>query len=721
MARVRTQKAVAGRIDLNYHRRWHRWRVTRLALVLACTVAAAAWVAVASVRFDRATPGGRGGGGSGGGGLRLLDAIHNPGALTGAHASIEHDCRACHDGAAADGSGPSKYWLNVSDNACLKCHDGALHHQNQKTAAAHADVSFEGHALAVKDATHAGGGRSASCVSCHVEHRGHDLLVGTSNQLCVHCHADIGKGMESGQPRPQMRAVKFTVNEHPRFGSRLAPASAGATPAPAGSAAGQWTDPTNLKFGHALHARPIRNAFLAAAGKPSLAPDAPAEYLATDCLSCHENAASPVAPNDLSKINPGKWANTPPPYVAPGTSAAAQALAGDPRYMAPIAFDRHCVGCHDGSLRAPPLASDAFEDMGIDGFAIPHQDVPVVRTYVESAVRASFARFETDRAGKLDAALAAAKKAAEDAKAAATSGGGATATTGAAAPAEQPAESAAPRRRGRGGGGGGGGSAEPSPPPAAEEPSGGGGGRGRGRGRGGDSAAPATIARTPEGWIKAHAVAAASAANSALGDIDTYKDRTLADPSADGAAPPDLAVLVDYYTSYVTAKQCFACHGMTGDPPALDDAKNAESWTAGKAFATAATGIPEQPRRWFAASTFDHFAHRGVDCRDCHAPAWTSGPKEGGAYKTATAHVLTSDIDGAYPGAAGLATAASARSCVSCHHADTRSARGATDSCVSCHWYHDAKLQRPMTGPLGTTATPTTRPAAAAAQQQARR
>ena len=79
MARVRTQKAVAGRIDLNYHRRWHRWRVGRVLLVLGCTVAAAAWVAVASVRFDRAN----------GSKLRLVDTIHNPGPVTVAHANIE--------------------------------------------------------------------------------------------------------------------------------------------------------------------------------------------------------------------------------------------------------------------------------------------------------------------------------------------------------------------------------------------------------------------------------------------------------------------------------------------------------------------------------------------------------------------------------------------------------------------------------------------------------
>ena len=222
-------------------------------------------------------------------------------------------------------------------------------------------------------------------------------------------------------------------------------------------------------------------------------------------------------------------------------------------------------------------------------------------------------------------------------------------------------------------------------------------GRGRGRGRGGDPPPPPP--KTPAGWINAHTASAAAAANAALAEIDGFKDRSLADPPADSAT--DLAALVDYYASYVAAKQCYACHGLTGDLPTPDAVKNAAAWKTGNAFATAATGIPDQPRRWFPTSTFDHFAHRGVDCRGCHAPAWTSGPKENGAYKTATAHVLTSDIDGAYPGMPGAAS--SAQSCVSCHHSGSGNVRGATDSCVSCHWYHDQKLARPMTGPNVST------------------
>lgn len=709
MARVRTQKAVAGRIDLNYHRRWHPWRATRVTLVVLCALLAAGWVAYASIARDPRNPSR----------FTLTDRIHNPGPVARAHASFENDCRACHDGSTPDGSAQHAYWQNVSDQACLNCHDGSAHHANQKLADAHGGVAGAAFALAVKDGAHPHGMRSASCVSCHVEHRGHDALVGVSDQLCIDCHVDVNQGLKAGaKPSIAVRAVRFDASgDHPRFGRLFA---AGATPGSASAAAaattagGGWVDKTDLKFGHALHALPIRNAFLAAEGKPPMTVPAgeQAQYLASDCLACHEMSNQPVRPSDLSTIDPGKWEKAPPPYVgfaAGGTSPFTSA--GDGRYAQPVSFDRHCAACHVSpdlrAFKAPSLADDNFDGFGIDGFAVPHHEASVVRTYVESAVKTSFAKFESDRVGKAETALAAAQKALEAAKAPPS-----TSPAEPAAPAE-PAP-ATPRRRGRGGGGE---SAEAAPPPAASPPAESGGGRRGRRGGGGDAEPAAAVKKDAAGWIKAHTVAAVGQLNGDLSGLDAYKDRTIADTTAADAGEPNLDALVDVYTALVVSRQCVACHSMTGEPPALDAGKNAEHRAARTAFATAPTGIPDAPRRWFPASTFDHFAHRQVDCRGCHAPAWSSGPKENGAYKTATAHVLTSDLDGSYPGAAGLNVPASADSCVSCHVADTAAARGAGDACITCHWYHDQKLARPPTGSLVATpaASPTTRPAAAPA------
>ena len=669
MARVRTQKGVAGRIDLNYHRRWHPWRATRVSLVVACALLAAGWVAYASIARDPRNPGR----------LMLVDRIHNPGPVTRAHASFENDCRACHDGATPDGATQHAYWKNVSDQACLNCHDGSAHHANQKLADAHGGVSAGALTLAVKDSAHPHGMRSASCVSCHVEHRGHEKLVGVSNQLCVDCHVDLNRAMRPGaQPAVAVRAVKFNAaGDHPRFGRLLA----GDPNASTASAGATWIDKTDLKFGHAFHARFVRNAFLAAEGKPALDASVSAEYLSTDCLACHEMSSQPVKTTNLAELDPAKWEKAPPPYVGFGSGGAPSPFspAGDGRYVQPISFDRHCVACHVSpdrkAFKAPSLADDNFNEFGVEGFAVPHQDAAVVRTFVESAVKTSFAKFESDRVGKAETALAAAQKALEASKASPSTG-----PTEPSAPAE-PAPTT-PRRRGRGGG------------ESAE-------------------AAPA-IKKDAAGWIRAHTVAAVSELNRDLSRFDAYKDRTIADPTARNAPDPGLDALVDVYTALVVSRQCVACHSMTGEPPALDPAMNAERRAARTAFATAPTGIPDVPRRWFPASEFDHFAHRHVDCRSCHAPAWSSGPDKPAARDRATtAHVLTSDLDGSYPGATALQVAPSTESCISCHVADTKAARGAGDACITCHWYHDQKLARPPTGSLraGSTSGATTRPA----------
>src|SRR5262245_48262761 len=136
MARVRTQKAVASRIDLNYHRKPHPWRSMRVGLVVLCTLAAGAWFAFSSVRFKDGRP-------------LLLDRVHNPGPVARADAQIEQQCNKCHDG-----NGEKGYWLNVSDAACLNCHDGSLHHANQKVAESHAGADVVQFVRAVKNKDH---------------------------------------------------------------------------------------------------------------------------------------------------------------------------------------------------------------------------------------------------------------------------------------------------------------------------------------------------------------------------------------------------------------------------------------------------------------------------------------------------------------------------------------------------------------------------------------
>jgi len=55
----------------------------------------------------------------------------------------------------------------AADTACLSCHDGPTHHENQVRA----DVP--------------------ACATCHVEHRGRVNIVASSNISCSECHSHL--------------------------------------------------------------------------------------------------------------------------------------------------------------------------------------------------------------------------------------------------------------------------------------------------------------------------------------------------------------------------------------------------------------------------------------------------------------------------------------------------------------------------------------------------
>jgi hypothetical protein len=598
--------------------------------VVLCTLGAAAWWAFSSIRFEKGRP-------------VLVDKIHNPGPVTRAHAQIEHDCKACHDGGDDTRPRDSAYWLNVSDAACVKCHDGSLHHANQKLADSHLDVDAARLVLAVKDPKHPHGATSASCISCHIEHRGHDALAGTSDRHCIACHADVDRALAGGAKRESAaRVIAFTPADHPRFGRKLAaPGTASA------SGDFDWVDSTNLKFGHKRHIE---------------------KSAAKDCVGCHavgEPAPRPSAPTG----DPEKDDKLPPPYAVPGDAFHRFAVDTEQAYVGPVEYARHCVACHvteagatARNLKVKLGDAEVTLEQVVPKTPVDHVELALVRGQIESAVRRV-----------LDGKLT-----------------------------------------GKSAGGGGGGGAGPARRPRT------------GPGAGGAGAAPAGPVVVPvDAWVRANIEWAAQSVNKDLKTIPGYETASLPLPTTGapatqsgdaGAIEP--AVLVDYLTALVAVKNCYTCHTLEGDLPGLDAAKNAAD---ANRLRTAPTGIPDEPRRWFPASEFDHYAHRQMDCRGCHAPAWASGPsgEKGNDALASTRQVLTADIDGRYSGATALNVAAAAQSCVSCHHADTRHARGAPSNCVTCHGYHDAALERTIDNPFAeavrlsaSTAPPATQPAA---------
>ena len=360
--------------------------------------------------------------------------------------------------------------------------------------------------------------------------------------------------------------------------------------------------------------------------------------LATDCVACH-SAFSP----QLDRVIADPEMKPAPPYFTTKDAPADWYGSSDPKFIKPVSFDAHCAACHTQTALPIPakgwaLASVTVKDTFKEEFNVSHVELSLVRNEVESNLRRfmdSKTEFNATKPGE---------------------------------PSTQPAAA------------GGGGPAKRGPGAAKPGPGGGGG-------------KPADQAvKIPAGdWLRIAAVATAKRTNDLLKEnTQRYKaegldGQTLAEPAATDEITP--AVLADYYTAYVAVSSCIQCHDLDGNLPTV---KGSVENVADR-LRTVPTGVPKTPRRWFAASTFDHYAHRQMDCRGCHAPAWTS---------EATENILTADIDGKYSGAAPLNIAAAGESCISCHHADNASGKGAPANCVTCHEYHDHKFERSIDNPL---------------------
>ena len=191
----RKTKAVAQRIDLSYPTQPSPMRTLRRVLVIVCALAAAAWGGYALVAKS--------------------ERIYNPGPVAAVHASFESDCWRCHDGGrpaataavAGGASGGWKFSKGVSDAACLKCHDGAIHADRQ--------ISL----VSLKDGKPV---MSSDCSACHVEHKGDAALAGMSDALCLRCHGNLGANVAGGSTAMAASVRAFDEPPaHPPFGRVL--------------------------------------------------------------------------------------------------------------------------------------------------------------------------------------------------------------------------------------------------------------------------------------------------------------------------------------------------------------------------------------------------------------------------------------------------------------------------------------------------------------------
>jgi hypothetical protein len=162
MARTRTTKKIAQRIDLNYFKRATPEKRAKLWLSVLLPVLALGWIAWHGFARD--------------------SRVYSSGRLSGAHAVIEKECAACHVQQAG------VFAAKAEKSACLACHDGPVHHPSRVA--------------------------ELECAACHVEHRGRVNLSAARNQTCAECHSDL---RTAGGTSNFSNSIRSFEDGHPEF------------------------------------------------------------------------------------------------------------------------------------------------------------------------------------------------------------------------------------------------------------------------------------------------------------------------------------------------------------------------------------------------------------------------------------------------------------------------------------------------------------------------
>jgi hypothetical protein len=162
VARTRTTKKLAQRIDLNYFKRPTPLKRAKFWLSLLLPLFALFWIAERTFFKD--------------------SRVYSSGRMSEAHAVLEKECAACHLQQAG------AFSAKAADTACLSCHDGPVHH-----------------ATATK---------SLECAACHSEHRGRVNITAASNESCAQCH-NLLEARDN--THPHWGHIRSFEDGHPEF------------------------------------------------------------------------------------------------------------------------------------------------------------------------------------------------------------------------------------------------------------------------------------------------------------------------------------------------------------------------------------------------------------------------------------------------------------------------------------------------------------------------
>ena len=267
MARTRTTKKLAQRIDLNYFKRPTPYKRAKLWLCVLVPLLALVWIGWRSFFHD--------------------SRVYSSGRMSEPHAVLEKQCAACHVQKAGE------YSANALGSACLGCHDGPVHHENQVKA------------------------QVPECATCHAEHRGRINISAASNQACAECHGDL---RVVGPVKRYAAHIKSLEDGHPEFAALRNEAK----------------DPGTIQLNHAIHMKPIRRG-----------PNGPIVQL--ECGDCHRAAAAsgswPYADNTYAAASVTYKAEDENLPLNQQTLPRRRGMAGR-EYMEPVKFASACAACH---------------------------------------------------------------------------------------------------------------------------------------------------------------------------------------------------------------------------------------------------------------------------------------------------------------------------------------------------------------------------------------
>lgn len=317
---LRDPKALSDWLELDYYRRPRRLRRVRRTIIWATLLAA---VIVVALTIWPGQP-----------------ALYQAGPLSSAHAMFNDRCELCHT---EPFQTARRFWPtegsrhSVPDEACIRCHAGPLHNQQQV--------------------------RLPACASCHQEHRGRNQLARVASTHCTACHADLQR--KDGGSCPFGNVTRFD-RDHPEFAIWRQP---------------EPSDPSRLHFNHQVHLKPEglpgrdgRRVQLQCAACHR--PDAERRYMQPvtydqHCASCHPLSVqlavagnTPAASRALAQFRQEPAPHRPPTEVrATLRDRLARLLAESPGLVdaAPETQARPLPGQADSTEQVQPTAAGWIE------------------------------------------------------------------------------------------------------------------------------------------------------------------------------------------------------------------------------------------------------------------------------------------------------------------------------------------------------------------------